>query len=69
MSNKQTLIEALIEGWISNYQAQQIVHSSSGDRTLRNIRQNPPKGYHMIQRPKEEFEGYNKCLEYRLVED
>lgn len=68
MSNKEILIEALKENWISNYQAQQIVHSSSGDRTLRNIRQNPPEGYQFVQRPKDVPEGYNKCLEYKLIE-
>ena len=68
MNNKEILIEALKNEWISNYQAQQIVHSSSGDRTLRRIRENPPEGYHIIQRPKDVPEGYNKCLEYRLIE-
>lgn len=63
----EVLTEKLKNNWLSNWQAQQIVQSSSGDRLMRFIRQNPPFGYIMEQRDKKVPEGYNKCLEYKLV--
>lgn len=66
-SHRQIIIEALKENWLSSYQIQQLVKSSSGDRSMRSIRSNPPEGFMIIQRPKEVPEGYNRCLEYRLV--
>lgn len=67
MTLKAKLIELLKEGWMSNYEMEQAIKSSSGGSMARKIRQNPPEGYKMIQRPKEVPEGYNKCLEFRLV--
>jgi len=66
-TDREVITEQLKVHWLSNWQVQQLVHSSSGDRTLRTIRQFPPIGYIMEQRQKKVPEGYNKCLEYRLV--
>lgn len=66
MSQKETLIGYLKEQWLSNYEMQQLVHSSSADRTARTIRENPPEGFVMVQRPKDVPEGYNRCLEFKL---
>lgn len=66
ITHKEIIINALKENWLSNYQVQQLVKSSSGDRTLRTIRENPPEGYVMEQRVKD-VPGYTKCLEYHLV--
>lgn len=67
ITQKATLINALKQNWLSSYQMQQLLKSSSGDRTMRTIRQNPPEGYTIQSRPKDVPEGYNKCLEYKLV--
>lgn len=59
-------LEYLLEKhWLSNYEMQQIIRSSSADREARKIRENPPVGFKMEQRPKK-IEGYNDCLEYHL---
>lgn len=69
MSQQETLIKLLKANWMSNFQIQQELKSSSADRVARKIRQNPPMGYKMIQRNKETSSEYARCLEYRLVED
>lgn len=66
VTHKELITNALKKDWLSNYQVQQLVKSSSGDRTLRTIRENPPEGYVMEQRLKS-IPGYAKCFEYRLV--
>lgn len=63
----EALTERLKQTWMSNWQIQQYLQSSSGDRIMRRIRSNPPFGYVMESRPKKVPEGYNKCLEYRLT--
>ena len=65
-TQKSRVIELLKERWYSNFEIQQAVKSSSADRTLRTIRENPPVGYVVKQREKEVPVGYNKCLEYKL---
>lgn len=60
-------VENLLKaGWYSNFQVNMKLKSASADRELRRLRENPPKDYKIIQRPKK-VEGYNSCLEYRLV--
>lgn len=66
MSIKDKVKDLLMSGWYSNFQINMEVKSSSGDRAARTLRQFPPEGYIMIQRPKQ-IEGYNNCLEFRLV--
>lgn len=66
MSLKEKIEEFLKNGWRSNYEMQQWVKSSAADSIARKIRQNPPEGYKMEQRPRN-IEGYNKCLEFKLV--
>lgn len=67
---KETIIAGverlLKEDWHSNYQVCTELKSASAGRELRRLRANPPKDFVMIQRPKK-VEGYNNCLEYRLV--
>lgn len=67
---KETIIAGverlLKEGWHSNFQVCMKLKSASADRELRRLRENPPKDYKIIQRPKR-VEGFNNCLEYRLV--
>lgn len=63
---KQGVERRLKAGWYSNFQICMALKSASADRELRRLRENPPKDYVMIQRPKK-VEGYNNCLEYRLV--
>lgn len=73
-TQKTTLIELLKKNWMSSFQMQQILKSSSADRVMRRIRKNPPEGYAIDCRNKEFPIGtdgvklYNKCLEYKLVE-
>lgn len=64
---KDLLIELLKKQWTSNYEAQRFIKSSSADRYIRRIRENPPDGYIVIQRRKDLKDKYNRCLEYRLV--
>lgn len=63
----ELLTERLKNEWMSNWQIQQFLKSSSGDRVMRYIRSNPPIGYIMESRKKDVPAGYNKCLEYKLV--
>lgn len=67
MTMRAKIIEALKSDWHSNLQIIELVKSGSADRTVRNIRENPPIGFKVISRPKK-IEGYNSCLEYKLVE-
>lgn len=63
MKQKETLIELLKNNWLSAYQMQQALKSSSADRVMRVIRKFPPENYHIEQRRKD-CETY--CLEYKL---
>lgn len=65
-TQEQRLIELLKKNWMSSYQMQQALCSSSADRVMRRIRKNPPKGYAIVQRNKNVPEGYARCLEYKL---
>ena len=67
---KETIIKGverlLKQNWYSNFQLCMELKSASADRDLRSLREKLPEGYEMKQRPKK-VEGYNDCLEYRLV--
>jgi len=63
-TQEQKLIELLKYNYLSNYQMQSELRSSSADRIARNIRTNPPEGYVMTQRKKD---CEVNCLEYKLV--
>ena len=65
MKQKEKLTEELKQRWMSAFEMQQFLKSSSADRQMRYIRQNPPTGYEVIQR-KKEVEGYTTCNEYFL---
>lgn len=67
-TQKEKLIELLKKNWMSSFQMQQAVMSSGADRTMRRIRECPPSGYIVVQRPKKVPDGYGKCLEYKLIE-
>ena len=67
MTQREKLIELLKENWLSNFQIQQTLKSSSADRIARHIRENPPEGYVITQRPKAESAVW--CLEYKLVKE
>ena len=64
MTQQDKLIELLKKEYLSNFQMQQLLKSSSADREARRLRKNPPQGYMMVQRKKD---CEVKCLEYRLV--
>ena len=72
IKKKETIIKGverlLKEDWYSNFQICMKLKSASADREMRRLRENPPKGYIVVQRPKK-IEGYRDCLEYRLVEE
>lgn len=68
ITQKEKLIELLKKNWMSSFQMQQAVMSSSADREMRRLRENPPEGYEIQQRPKKMPKGYRPCLEYKLVE-
>ena len=68
MTQEEKLISLLKQYWLSAYQMQQMLKSSSADRTMRRIRKNPPGGWIVIDR-KKDIDGYNKCLEYHLVKE
>lgn len=65
MTQRERIIELLNKNWLSNFQIQQALKSSSADREVRRIRENPPDGYVVIKRIKEESPV--RCFEYRLV--
>ena len=66
-TQRQFLEVALKKYWLSNYMIQQLVKSSSGDREMRRIRENPPENFIVVQRKKEQPKQYNNCLEFKLV--
>ena len=68
MSQKEKLTAELRLRWMSAFEMQQFCKSSSADRTMRTIRENPPQGWVIIQRPRK-IEGYNNCLEFKLVQE
>lgn len=65
MTQTDILTEALKLRWLTSYQMQQLLKSSSADRIMRFIRSNPPIGYSVVSRQKK-VKGYNTCNEYRL---
>lgn len=65
---RDKVIELLKEGWYSNFQINMKLKSSSADRIMRFIRENPPEGYFIDQRKKEQPKEYHPCLEYKLCE-
>lgn len=66
MKLRDEVIELLKGGWYSNFQINMMLKSSSADRTMRFIRENPPQGYYIDQRKKEMPKEYRSCLEYTL---
>lgn len=64
MTQQNKLIELLKQEYLSNFQMQQLLKSSSADREARRLRKNPPEGYVMVQQKKD---CEVKCLEYKLV--
>lgn len=65
MTQTDVLTEALKIRWLTAYQMQQVLKSSSADRIMRFIRQNPPVGFKIESRQKK-IKGYNTCNEYHL---
>lgn len=68
MKQREVLERALKERWLTAYQMQQILKSSSADRIMRFIRQTPPEGFKIESRRKK-IKGYALCNEYRLIND
>lgn len=66
MTQREVMEKALKERWLTAYQMQQVLKSSSADRIMRFIRENPPAGYKVESRQKK-VKGYNTCNEYRLT--
>lgn len=66
MTQIEVLTQALKENWLTAFQMQQLLRSSSADRVMRYIRSNPPTGYKIENRQKK-IKGYNTCNEYRLT--
>lgn len=64
---KEKVLNLLKTGWYSNFQINLEVKSSSADRAMRKIRENPPEGWVIVQRNKLLPDGYNPCLEYTLM--
>jgi hypothetical protein len=50
MNQTQILTEALKTQWLSNFEADQLVKSSQGQRRIREIRANPPLGCVFLER-------------------
>lgn len=67
VTKTQKLTNVLKCVWLTAYQMQGYLQSSSADRIMRFIRQNPPKGYIMKSR-KKKIDGYTTCNEYKLEE-
>jgi hypothetical protein len=65
---RNKVIEKLKEDWYSNFGINVACKSGSADRIMRFIRENPPEGYFIDQRKKEQPKKYNPCLEYKLCE-
>lgn len=68
INQRTVLTELLKEFWLSAFQMQQVMKSSSADRMMRTIRENPPEGYSIRQQEKK-IDGYNNCLEYKLIKN
>lgn len=66
MTQKEVMERALKERWLTAFQMQQVLRSSSADRIMRFIRENPPAGYKIESRQKK-IKGYPTCNEYRLT--
>lgn len=66
MKLRDEVIELLKGGWYSNFQINMELKSSSADRIMRFVRENPPEGYYVEQRKKEMPKEYRSCLEYTL---
>lgn len=66
MKLRDEVIELLKKGWYSNFQINMALKSSSADRIMRFIRENPSEGYYVDQRKKEMPKKYRPCLEYTL---
>lgn len=67
ITQKEKLTAELKTRWMSAYQMQQFLNSSSADRVMRFIRENPPENYEVISRRKK-IQGYNACYEFKLEE-
>lgn len=67
MTLREEVLNLLKNGWYSNFQINVECKSSSADRIMRMIRENPPEGFKIEQRKKEVPEKYNRCLEYTLL--
>ena len=52
MTLKEKVTELLKTGWYSNFQINMQLKSSSADREMRRIRENPPSGWIIVQRKK-----------------
>ena len=68
MTMRAKIIDLLQNDWMTNFEVIQEVKSGSADRTVRDIKEHPPIGFKVITRTKK-IEGYNPCLEYRLVKE
>lgn len=64
---RDKVTELLKNDWYSAFQINVICKSSSADRVMRFIRENPPENFRIAQRKKEVPDGYYKCFEYKLV--
>ena len=64
---RQRVEEILKTGWVSNFQLNMILRTSSADREARRIKENPPAGYKFVTR-KKKIKGYNPCYEFMLEE-
>lgn len=63
-TQEQRIISLLKKNWLSNYQLQQKLNSSSADRIMRKVRSEGVDGYKFSQRRKKNSKVY--CLEYKL---
>ena len=68
MTLKEKVLNLLKTGWYSNFQINMVLKSSSADREMRRLRENPPEGWVIMQRKKLLPDGYNSCLEYTLTQ-
>lgn len=68
MTLKEKVLNLLKTGWYSNFQINMVLKSSSADREMRRLRENPPEGWVVMQRKKLLPDGYNNCLEYTMIQ-
>lgn len=68
ITQRKLLTELLKKFWLSAFMMQQALQSSSADRIMRFIREEPPEGYSVRQIDKK-IEGYEDCLQYKLVKN